>query len=171
MKLALGKDKIIFILIIILAFLVGRNSIYKNSLEKINSLKSRQEEEKNKNELLAMISMLERKIDVYKRGSLAAAEIAPLLDKVSALAQRSGIKIENFNPQPTISQKEYTELPVKISLSCDYHRLGRFLSLLESDQEFIWVKALNVEKDTVVDPGEKKIPEVNLAISGLYFKK
>lgn len=171
MKLALKQDKAIFILIVILAFLVGRNSIYKNSLEKISSLKSRQEEEKNKNELLATISTLERKIGVYKRSSLATAEIAPLLDKVSALAQKSGIKIENFNPQPTIYKEEYTEFPVSISLNCDYHRLGRFLSLLESNQEFIWVKGLKVEKATVIDPKERKIPKVGLIISGLYFKK
>jgi Tfp pilus assembly protein PilO len=171
MNLSLKKDKAAFILILILAFLIGRNNIYNNSIEKINSLQSRQEEEKNKNELLETISILEKKIQIYKRNSLASVEIAPLLDKVSALAKRSGMVIENFNPQPTIYKEGYAEVPVDISLSGDYHRLGRFLSLLESSQEFIWVKRLRVEKATVIDPQKRISPKISLAISGLYFKK
>lgn len=165
------KSTIIFILIILLAFRIGYGGIYKSNLKKINSIKSQMEEEKNKNESLSIISILERKIRAYQERSFSVAEGTQILDRVSRMAERLGIKIEAFNPLSAEEKEYYIELPLKIPFSCDYHQLGEFLSLIENSEEFIRVKDLEMKKSTVVASGEAKIPEVELIVSGFYLKK
>ncbi|UCB57504.1 MAG: type 4a pilus biogenesis protein PilO [Candidatus Omnitrophota bacterium] len=165
------KGTIIFILILFLAFRIGYGGIYKSNLKKIESVKSQIEEEKKKNEVLGIISLLERKIKAHQERSFSVAEGTQILDRISRMAERLGIKIEAFNPLSAEEKEYYVELPLKIPFSCDYHQLGEFLSLIESSKEFIRVKELRMRKPTVAALGEAKIPEVELTVSGFYLKK
>lgn len=165
------RDKIVFILIIILAFRIGYAGIYKRNLNKIDSIKSQIEEERKKNDISGIIAILDRKLQVHQERSFSAAEATWLLDRVSQLAVEADIKIEGFKPLPAVYTEQYVELPLKISLSCKYHKLGRFLSLIESNKEFIWVKELRMQKATVIDPKKPKMPAITLTISGLYLKR
>ena len=165
------KDIIVFALIVILAFLIGYNGIYKQKLNKIDSIRLQFEEEKKKNDVLGDINILERKLQVDQKRSFSTADTTQLLDRVSQAAEEVDIKIEGFNPLPTVYRKHYTKLPLRISLRCEYHKLGQFLSLIESNKESIWVKELGMQKATVTDPKKPKIPRIDLTVSGLYLKK
>lgn len=171
MNLSEKKHIIIFVLIVILAFLVGRNGIYKYSVSQINSVESQIEEEEKKNELLKMIGRLDEKWQTYKESSFLTPEITPFLDRVSQLAKEAEIEIAVFNPLPAIQRECHIELPVSMPLKCSYHQLGRFLSLLESNQEFIGVKELKMQKPTVIEPKEPIVPTIDLIVSGLYLRK
>lgn len=165
------KDLIVFTLIVILFFLIGYNGVYKYDLNRIDSLILQTEKEKKKNDILGIIDILDRKLQAHQERSFSAAEITQLLDRVSQLAGEADIKIEGLNPLPLVYTGQYAELPLKISLSCKYHKLGQFLSLIESNKEFIWVKELKMQKATVIDPEEPKIPRIDLRVSGFYLKK
>lgn len=165
------KDIIVFALILILAFLIGYNGIYKANLNRIDSLKLQIEEEKKKNIILGDIGLLDKKLQAYKRRFFTSAEITELLDRASELAKEVGIKIETFNPLPAVYRAEYVELGLKIPLRCDYHTLGKFLSLIESSGEFIWVKEIDMQKSTVTRVQEENTPKINLVLSGFYLKK
>jgi Tfp pilus assembly protein PilO len=165
------KDKIIFILIVILAFLIGNNGIYKFYLRKINSVKSQIEKEKKKNELLEIVGILDSKLQTYQIRSLAETEITQLADKISAMAKRAGVEIENFNPGPTVNTEQYVELSLIVALRCGFHKLGKLVSLIESSQEFMRVKELKIQRPAFFSPRASRIPQVNLTISGLYLKK
>ncbi len=165
------KDTMIFVLLLVLAFFIGYNVIYKSRLNKINSIGSQIEEEEKKNEALEIIAVLERRLQAYQKRSFSTTEITQLVDKISELAERAGIEIETFNPKQAISRKEYIELSLEVLLRCNYHKLGKLLSLIESNQELIWVKRLNIQKPADSGPTEARIPRINLAVSGLYLKK
>jgi len=171
MNISQRKDIIVFVLIIILAFLAGYNGIYKYYLKRMASIKLQLEEERKKNDILGIIGLLERELRVYQERSFSTAGITPLLDSVSQMAKQVGIEIEGFNPLPTISREQYIEILLKVPLRCKYHQLGQFLSLIESNREFIWVKHLNMRKATATGSKEANIPSVDLTVSGLYLKE
>ena len=171
MNISQRKDVIVFALIVILAFHIGHNGIYKYNLNRIDSIKSQSEGEKKKNDILGIIDILDRKLQVHQRRSFSATEATQLVDRVSQLAKEAGIEIRTFNPLPAVYTEQYVELPLKISLSCKYHKLGQFLSLIESSKEFIWIKELKMQKLTVIDPKKPEIPRIDLTVSGLYLEK
>ena len=171
MNISPRRDALVFIAVIVAAVLIGYNLVYKYNLNQLNSVKLQIKEEKQKNELLERISKLDRKLIGYQQRSLDSPEITQFLDKLSRLAQEVGIEIESFTPQPAMRRDEYLELPVRLPLNCHYHRLGRFLSLLESNREFIWIKDIRIRKQTVSDPRQTRLPAVDLTVSGLYLKK
>lgn len=171
MNLEQKKARLIGILIIIFACSVGYNGIYKHNLSKVGSIKLQIEEQKKKNDALGMIGLLDKKLKAYQSRSFPSAEVTQLLDSVLELAKQVGIEIETFNPLPAIYKEQFIEFPIKIPVRCEYHTLGRFLSLIESNQEFIWVKGIKITKPTVTDPREKRTPRMDLTISGLYLKK
>lgn len=170
-NIAQRKDILVFLLVLILAALFGYNGIYKGALAKARALKAQVKEEENKNEILGFIGIIDTKIQNYQKRSLPSPEITHLLDRISTLAQQLGIRLENFNPLPAVHKAQYVEVPVALPLRCQYHKLGEFLSLLESNQELIWVKELTIDKPTVLDPREARTPNVNLTVSGIYLKK
>ncbi|MEE9316451.1 MAG: type 4a pilus biogenesis protein PilO [bacterium] len=171
MDIGQKKDIIAFALIVILAFSIGYNRIYRRNLNKINSIKLQFEREKKKNDILGITNILDRKSQVHQKRSFSTADTTQLLDRVSQAAEEAGIKIEGFNPLSAVPTEQYLELPLKISLRCEYHKLGRFLSLIESSKEFIWVKELKMQKATATDPRAPKIPRINLTVSGFYLEK
>ncbi len=171
MNITQRKDIIIFVLLLVLAFFIGYNVIYKSRLNKINSIGSQIEEEEKKNEALKIIAVLERRLQAYQKRSFSTTEITQLVDKISELAERVGIEIETFNPKQAISRKEYIELSLEVPLRCNYHKLGKLLSLIESNQELIWVKRLNIQKPAISGPTEAGISRIDLTVNGLYLKK
>ncbi|GAH82639.1 unnamed protein product [marine sediment metagenome] len=171
MDIGQRKDIIVFALIVILAFLIGRNGIYKQNLNRIDSIRLQLEEEKKRNDILGIVGILDRKLQAHQKRSFSTADTTQLLDRVSQAAEEADIKIDAFNPSPAVYTKQYTELPLKISLGCEYHKLGRFLSLIESSKEFIWVKEFKMQRATVTDPGAPKISRIDLTVSSLYLEK
>lgn len=171
MNLGQRKDAIVFVLIIVLAVMIGRNGVYQYNLSKINFTKSKVEEEKKKNEMLGFIGILDRRLDKYRVRSYLAPEITQLIDRISHLAKTSGVRVETFEPRPAVHRQHYIELLIEIPLKSDFHRLGKLLSLIESNQEFIQIKELRIEKPTVIDPNADNIPRVILVVSGIHLKK
>jgi len=165
------KDILVFLIVIALAVMIGRNQIYKGALETVKTLQIQAQEEKEKNEVLATIGTLENKLKNYKKRSLPAAEITQVLDRISSLAQQVGIQIETYNPLPVVHKDQYVELPVKIPIRCEYHQFGEFVSLLESNQELIWVKEVGIDKPTVLTSQSARTPNISLTVSGIYLKK
>ncbi|MBL7130171.1 MAG: type 4a pilus biogenesis protein PilO [Candidatus Omnitrophica bacterium] len=171
MDIAQKKDIIVFILIIVLAFFIGYNGLYKYYLGRIDDAKRQIEEEKKKNDISGIIGILDRKMQAYQKKVFPTTEITQLLDKVSELAKEAGIGIETFNPLPAAYKDQYVELSLTVPIRCEYHQLGEFLSLIESSEKFIWVKELIMKKSTVTSRQEAVTPKIDLTISGIHLKK
>lgn len=165
------KDILVFLVVLGLAAMIGYNQIYKGAIAKAKALQVQAKEEEKKNEILGFIGIIDAKVRNYQKQSLPSQEITYLLDRISTIAQQLGIKLETFNPLPAVHKAQYVELPVKLPLRCQYHKLGKFLSLLESNKELIWVKEIIIDKPTVLDSRNARIPKISLTVSGIYLKK
>jgi len=175
MEIAQHKDRVIFAIIILLAFFIGYNLIYRLAQEKINSLDVRIKAETKKKDILKTIAVIDKKLETYQCRALASTEITQLVDILSKLAKQAGVEINSFDPKTTTSRKQYIEVPLRMPMRSTYHSLGQFLSLVESNDELIWVKELKVNKPEV-SVGRKgralsRDPKVELTVSGFYFKQ
>lgn len=164
-------DTIVFFLIITLAILIGYNGIYKGNLNKIELVKTQINKEKKKNEILTKIFFLNNRLKKYQKRSFPEIEITRLIDKISELAEKVGIEITNFNPKPSINRGQYIELPLEIPMRCEYHQLGKLLSLIESNQEFIRINRLVAEKSVISGQKESVSLKIVLTVNGLYLKR
>ena len=172
MNTAQRKNIIVFALIIILAFLIGYNGIYKRNLRRLDYISSQIEDEEKKNEILGIIGSLDKRLQAHQKRSFFPSEITQLLDRISEGAKKTGIEIKALNPLPALRGEQYIELSLKLSISCGYHKLGRLLAMIENEQEFIWVKELIMQKPTVTKPQAEEItPKIDLTISEFYLKK
>ena len=170
MEIESKKNLIIFVFVLILACLIGFG-LYSVMLTRLNSVKSQIEQQKERNDVLGTIAMLDRRLQTHKERSLPLKDTTQLIDKLSLLAKEAIIEVETLNPMPTVERDYYVEVPVQIPIKCSYHNLGRFLSLLESNEEFLWVKQLTIKKEIVTDPKKKVLPEVDLVISGIFLRR
>jgi len=84
-------------------------------------------------------------------------EIPSLYQDIANIANKDDVKIEQIRPvkepsketkgaRPGMTQPEqkFTALLINLDLSCDYHRLGQFISDLENDQVFLTVQDLKI---------------------------
>lgn len=170
MNLLLRKDIMVFILIVILALLIGYNILYKNYQDRIVDIKAQIEEEKKKNDILGVIGLLDKKLQRYYERSFPATETTKLVDTVSALAAKVNLSIETFDPLPTEYREEHAEVPLRLPLRCNYHQLGKFLSLIESNYELIRIRKM-VMKKPVIELKKKTTPKIELTVSGIYLKE
>ena len=170
MDIEAKKGLVVFGLVIVIACLIALG-LYSFMLAKINSVISQTAQEEKKNDILGTIAMLDRRLSAHKERSLPLKDATQLIDRLSLLAKEAIIEVETLNPLPVTERDYYTELSVQIPIKCNYHNLGRFLSLLESNEDFLWVKQLKIKKVIVTDSKKKILPEVDLIISGIFLKK
>lgn len=171
MDIAQKKDKLVFIMTITLTFFIGYKVISRITQEKISSLTTQIEAEKNRNEILSAIAVLDGKLLAYQERSFSTTEITQFVDKISQLAKQADIEIETINSQPALFREHLVELSVRIPLRCTYHQLGKFFSLIEDNRELIWVKQLRIRKDTISGAKQDGTVEIDLTLSGLNLKK
>lgn len=159
----------VFVLFIILAILIGKNLIYKYTSEKLVRLRKQAEDAKEKNNISEDIAILDGRLRAYQNRSLPTQAPGAFLDRIAQLAKEADVRINAFNPLPIVYTEHYIEMPIKVLLRCDYHQLGHFLSLLESNREFIEIRALNMQKATVINPEQTQLPRIDLTVSTYYL--
>ena len=85
------------------------------------------------------------------------AQLAPdatsesLLDHVNALAKEAGIEITSATPYPPRQFNQFIQPSVSLQVVTSYHRLGKFLSIVESASPFMRVDEVNVSQSGNVE--------------------
>lgn len=80
--------------------------------------------------LIAENAQLKKKLARLKEQLPEEKEVSVLLKQISELGLRSGLEILLWKPQSKKTQPEglYVEIPVKVKVLADYHKLGDFFS-------------------------------------------
>jgi len=137
------KNRILNIVILVIASIIAKN-IYTSQALKVTVLQQKKETEIKKNEVLAGITNLEKKISSYKN-FINKKEISSVVNIISNFAQETGAKISSVKPQSEIEETDYIVYPFVLAVSVkDYHSLGRFISKLESSADIYNVEVINV---------------------------
>ncbi len=80
--------------------------------------------------LIAENALLKKKLEKLKEQLPEEKEVSVLLKQISELGLQSGLEILLWKPESKKTQPEglYVEIPVKVEVLAEYHRLGVFFS-------------------------------------------
>jgi type IV pilus assembly protein PilO len=143
------------ILIIMFVFL-----IYSPKNKEIKNLKARviqldkditagEAKVKRLDSLIAENALLKKKLSRLKEQLPEEKEVSELLKQISELGLRSGLEILLWKPEARKTQPEglYVEIPVKVEVLAEYHRLGDFFSHISRLPRLVNISDINLRKD------------------------
>ncbi len=142
------KDKIfnINILIIILSLIIA-NNIYKKQGKEIISLKAKNEVEIKKNKVLEGVSGIEKRMASYKK-LLIKKDMGEVINNISTIARNAGVEIVSIRPETQVVSAEYIKRPLRVEFkSQSFHKIGKFISELESHSDVYIVDSLEIKTD------------------------
>jgi len=141
--------------------------MFKAQTQQVDSLKSVREIEFNKNEILANISQLEKKVIAYKN-KFEKKDLSLVINTISNIARDSNVKITSIKPKKEESLQAYMKFPFEMVVGADsYHVIAKFISKLENHVDILFF----VDNATFV-PGEQTGGKLtaNLTISTIAFQ-
>lgn len=137
------KDNFISVLIIAICSMIAFKTYNKNCAA-LEQLKQVDEQEQKKNGVLQEISAMEKSFQGL-REKINNKEITSSIYVLSTLAKNADVKIGSIKPMDQQQLEVFTRFPFELSVSAkDYHKLGRFVSILENAQEFYTVELLEI---------------------------
>lgn len=173
MKLAFStitKDKIINIIIVIIAFIIVIY-IYRFQSKNIHSLKTEKDMEIRKNEVLDNIRQSEKIINSYQN-LFSKRDTSLLLSTISNIANESGVAIISMKPAAEEQFPLYIKYSFNLVISVNnYHAIGTFISNLESHPDVYFVDQVSfkpVERSEKSDQPARLI--VDLTLSTILLK-
>ena len=92
-------------------------------------------------------------------------DLPKLLESVSRVAMRNGVKSAMFEPSAPIQHELYRELPYKMMVRCGYHQLASFLADVSSFHRVIKPTGVSLSRETSndqVNEGRTLVADVTL---------
>jgi hypothetical protein len=129
-----NKNNLINIGVLILALIIAKN-IYSHQIKKIDVLKNDKNTELKKSALINDISLMEKRINAYKI-FFYKKDPSTMINNITRIAGESQIKITSVRPEGEKEHIAYNKISARFNMVApDYHRLGSFISKLESAPE------------------------------------
>jgi len=160
------KDKqiltiVIFVIIIVvdLVFILGwqwrlLSGYFKNAHEKKQAIVALEADVRSVEDYKKEIVNLEEKIAQKKLLIIDEMDVSALIENISNLADKSGVKITQIKPvihsEPKFVQardSRFGEIEFQLIAKSDFHQLGNFISKLESAKSFLKLSALEISTD------------------------
>ena len=145
-KKKLNKIAILSAGIIVGTLIVGSVFIYLPFLNRNKSLRAQILQERDKNALTGEIRALGRHLRVYEKMVLEEAGVSWLLRMVSDMASQEQLEVSSIRPDAPEDWDLYTRIYVTMDVVSTYHRLGRFISRVESSEKFLKVESINIKR-------------------------
>lgn len=109
----------------------------------------------------------ELKSKISHHGSMLSKEeeIPSLLEELSDMAHESDVAIIGIKPERIVTPEgeglPFREVPISIKARCGYHRLGKFISILENAERIFAVKDIEI----IGKPQSPRRHDVSLIVS------
>lgn len=163
------KNKILNIALVLIALIIA-NNIYKAQANAIAVLKENKDAELKRNALLGEVSLLEKKINLYK-DNINKKDPSAVINTIGGIANESGVKIASFKPGKEKAGQFYTTYPFDLVVNADtYHNIGKFIGRLESHPDIYLVELAGIK--TEEEQGEvKKGLSANIKVSTVLLPK
>jgi len=169
------QNLIIGLVILFIGLIIVRN-IYLDQNKKISSLKDEINQLEEKEIILKDIQILEKRIDEYKE-KFVKKDVSVLTEELTRYAGICDIKVSSIKPGSEEIYENFTEQPISMELWGNYHRLGRFISLLEKNPqikiEMIKVSQIDGEREVSkidIDKERTECLRISLGISLVSFQ-
>ena len=105
----------------------------------------------------AQVKELEQRLENLRQVLPEEKDVADILRRIQALAAKSNLTIQRFQPGKVVQQKLYAEIPYKLQAEGTYHNLGFFF-----DQVSRFPRIINISEIALK---AKTPPETNATIT------
>jgi Tfp pilus assembly protein PilO len=157
-----NKNKIVNLGIIILALIISFK-IYQSSNVQVGSLAKAQNDELEKNKVIANIASFEQKVEAYKK-VFVKRDLSSVMDVVSGIAKSASVRLVSVKPSAEEVMDNYLNSSFLITLTApSYHALGDFISKIENHSDIYLVSDVSV--NSVPANSDKEGANVNLSVS------
>jgi len=169
-NIAISKDRIIIVAIIMITLFVA-NNIFKAGVSNIKSLKEKINAEIKKDTLINDIGKTEAIILTYKE-EVNKKDISSVINTLGSIANKSGVKIIAVKPSRTedfpVFSKHYFDLRCE---SDSYHSIGKFISNLESHRDVYFINTLSIKRAPISESKDQQSKfNVELTLNTVIIK-
>ena len=149
------------VLIFGLAWSVG-HGVYLQQHQEVAAIHSQLEEQRRIQALREQAARSLHKAEQLRQRLAPSPETDWLIGQLTTIAQTTGVELSSIVPQSPKVVGEFTQLAVTLQLATSYHRLGQFLSAVESVPFLIRVEQLEMRS------GQDSTAQATLTLSTLY---
>ncbi len=97
-------------------------------------------------DLAKNMALYDRQVKKLEQLIPSQEEVPGLLDDISEVAQRVGVKIEGFSPEPSEAGAFYTKESFDLSVVGEYQPVGEFLAQIASLPRIVTPVEMDIEK-------------------------
>ncbi len=108
----------------------------------------------NLNKLKEQMKEMEQSFGDMIRQLPNKAEVAGLLVDISQSGLAAGLEFDLFQPQAEQQQEFYSQLPISIKVTGDYHQLGEFVSGIAALPRIVTTHDINISAAGKDKPGQ-----------------
>jgi Tfp pilus assembly protein PilO len=138
----------VFNLAVVILALIIAFKIYENNAAEVVLLNQSKDTQIEKNIALGEISKVNQEINAVKK-FINQKEQDSVINTVGDIAQKTGVEILSINPAAEEKNSYYTKFFFDLVLSADsYHKIGKFISLLESSQDIFNIQAVSLDQQS-----------------------
>ena len=123
----------------------------KTKVTKLDAeIKSGEAKVKRLDALIVENEMLKKKLAKLKEQLPEEKEVSVLLKQVSELGLRSGLEIRLWKPEARKTSPEglYVEIPVRVEVMAQYHKLGDFFSHISRLPRLVNISGIEITADS-----------------------
>ncbi|MCX5711532.1 MAG: type 4a pilus biogenesis protein PilO [Candidatus Omnitrophica bacterium] len=154
--------------VVILALIISFN-IFNAQNKGVAVLEERKNQEIQKNQILSEISLLEKKVNVYKKG-INSKDISSVINKIGNIAKDSSVYLVSVRPEKSADYGQYTKYNFFVNVSSDnYHKLGDFVSRIENSPDIYFIDNLQISLVAASEAEPGKL-NANFYISTILIK-
>lgn len=93
------------------------------------------------------MDLLRRSFSTMLQQLPSETEVGELLEDISQTAVANGLEIRTFRPGEEERKTFYMELPIKVSVSGNYHQFGHFVSDLSELPRIVTIHDIRISRD------------------------
>jgi len=131
----------------ILSLLREEQEVKKELIEKEKQLQEAKERERILPQLQEQIAKTEEEIAEVERRLPNDKRAPELFRELNYLAEVAHQQYKSMDAKEVKDQGTYIEIPLEISLTADYHNLGRYINMIERSKRFAKVDQLEIAYD------------------------
>ncbi len=103
-------------------------------------------------EFEAQVKELEHRLESLRQILPEEKDVADTLRRIQALATKSNLAIQRFQPGKVVQQKLYAEIPYKLQAEGTYHNLGFFFDQISKFPRIINISEISLKAKSPPEP-------------------
>jgi len=152
---------VLCVLIVLVFYMFMYSPVTEKQAELRNNIASLNKSLAEKKKMVGDLSQYKREVEKLNQELQRALKLLPntseipsLLQKISSLADKSGLEISAFKPKPEIPQDFYAKVPVSLELKGSFNEITNFFDAVSKLSRIVNISNFKFEIDEEKSSGE-----------------